>query len=200
MFKYFSQETKLLEFCWCEKGLETQDMAVLENNDFVISLCDKKYVDGLGKNTMTSNEEFFVECSSGFEKEMVNHSLDDTLKLLVECSNSLLNTIKQNKNASIDSITKKCAFGVQVIKQTLTLTKMTLSKSGKWKLVEVRSACAPTSWQLRANWNILFEMLATIYHELLEQRKLDAQIINEVCGLAMLPSVTVVDHFLNMNT
>ncbi|GAA5805934.1 hypothetical protein HPULCUR_011460 [Helicostylum pulchrum] len=149
---------------------------------------------------MTSNEEFFVECSSGFEKEMVNHSLDDTLKLLVECSNSLLNTIKQNKNASIDSITKKCAFGVQVIKQTLTLTKMTLSKSGKWKLVEVRSACAPTSWQLRANWNILFEMLATIYHELLEQRKLDAQIINEVCGLAMLPSVTVVDHFLNMNT
>ncbi|KAI9262805.1 hypothetical protein EDC94DRAFT_560959 [Helicostylum pulchrum] len=151
-------------------------MAVLKNNDFVISLCDKKYADGLGKNTMTSNEEFFVECSSGFEKEM------------------------QNKNASIDSITKKCAFGVQVIKQTLTLTKMTLSKSGKWKLVEVRSVCAPASWQLRANWNILFEMLATIYHELLEQRKLDVQIINEVCGLAMLPSVTVVDHFLNMNT
>ncbi|CEP16440.1 hypothetical protein [Parasitella parasitica] len=188
MFKYFSRETQFLEFCWCEKGLETQDMAVMENNDFVISLCNKKYADGLGKNTMTSNEEFFVECSSGFEKEMVNHSLDDTLKLLVECSNSLLYTIKQNKNASIDSITKKCTFGVQVIKQTLTLTKMTLSKSGKWKLVEVRSACIPTSWQLRANWNLLFEMLATIYHELLEQRKLDAQIINEVCGLAKLPS------------
>ncbi|KAI8886517.1 hypothetical protein K501DRAFT_159475, partial [Backusella circina FSU 941] len=92
---------------WCEKGLETQDMAVLESNNFMINSCDKKYADGLGKNTMTSNEEFFVECSSGFEKEMVNHSLDDTLKLLVECSNSLLNIIKQNKNASIDSITKK---------------------------------------------------------------------------------------------
>ncbi|KAI7879532.1 uncharacterized protein EV154DRAFT_52000 [Mucor mucedo] len=200
MFKYFSQERQFIEFCWCEKGLETQDMAVLENNDFVISLVDKKYADALGKNTMTSNEEFFVECSSGFEKEVVNHSLDDTLKLLVECSNSLLNTIKQNKNASIESITKKCAFGVQVIKQTLTLTKMTLSKSGKWKLVEVRSAYVPTTWQLRANWNLLFEMLATIYHELLEQRELNAQIVNEVCGLTKLPSVTVVDHFSNMNT
>ncbi|KAI9361397.1 hypothetical protein BD770DRAFT_317648 [Pilaira anomala] len=179
MSKYFSQETQFLEFCWCEKGLETQDFAVLESNDFVISFCDKKYADALGKNTMTSNnEEFFVECSSGFEKE------------------------KQNKNASIDSITKKCAFGVQVIKQTLTLTKMALSKSGKWKLsgTEVRSACVPTSWQLRANWNLLFEMLATICHELLQQRELDVQIINEVCGLSKLPSVTVVDHFLNMNT
>lgn len=190
MFKYFSQETKLIEFCWCEKGLETQDMALLENNDFVISL---------GKNTMTDNEEFFIECSSGFEREKVNHSLDDTLKLLVECSNSLLGTIKQNKTASIDTMTKKCSLGIQVIKQTLTLTKMTLSKSGKWKLVEMRSARVPTSWQLRANWNPLFEMLATIYHELLEQRKLDIQITNEVCGLVKLPSKSVIDHFVNMN-
>ncbi|CAO3667112.1 unnamed protein product [Rhizopus stolonifer] len=144
-------------------------------------------------------KNFFIECSSGFEKERVNHSLDYTLKLLVDCSNSLLSTIKQNKRGSIDTMTKKCALGVQVIKQTLTLTKMSLSKSGKWKLVEVRSACAPTSWELRGNWNPLFEMLATIYDELLEQRKLNTQIINEVCGLVKLPSKSVIDHFLNVN-
>lgn len=137
VFRYFSQETKLIEFCWCEKGLETQDMAVLESNDFVISYSDRRYVDGLGKNSMIKNEEFFIECSSGFEKEKVNYFLDDTLKLLVECSNPLLNTIKQNKKASIDTMTKKCALSIQVIKQILTLTKMTLSKSGKWKLVEL---------------------------------------------------------------
>lgn len=79
---------------------------------------------------------------------------------------------------------KKCAFCVQVIKLTPTLT---LSKSSKWKLVEVISACVSTSWESRANWNLLLEMLATVYHKLLEQRKLDAQIINEVCDLTKLP-------------
>ncbi|KAI8887810.1 hypothetical protein K501DRAFT_145020, partial [Backusella circina FSU 941] len=90
----------------------------------------------------------FIECSSGFERE-------------------------RERERNIDTMTKKCALGVQVIKQTLTLTKMTLSKSGKWKLVEVRSACNPTSWELRAHWNLLFERLATIYNGLLEQRQLD---------------------------
>ncbi|KAL9540857.1 hypothetical protein MBANPS3_009446 [Mucor bainieri] len=199
MFKYFSQETNLIEFAWCEKGLETYGMAALESNDFVLNHCSKKYADALGKNTMTDNEEFFIESSSGFDKENVNHSLDDTLKLLAECSNALLHIIKHNKKASIDTISRKCVFGIQVIKQTLTLTKVSLSKSGKWKLVEVRSACAPTSWELRSHWNPLFELLATMYHELLQQRELDAQINDEVCGLVELPSVSVVNHFLDMN-
>lgn len=131
MFKYFGQETNLIEFSWCEKKLETFRMATLESSDFVTNLCDNRYADALGKNTTTENEEFFIESSSGFEKENVNHSLDDTLKLLVECSSALLHVIKHNKKASIDTITKKCTFGVQVIKQTLTLTKVSLLKSGK---------------------------------------------------------------------
>ncbi|CAO3680677.1 unnamed protein product [Rhizopus stolonifer] len=198
MFKYFGQETNLIEFSWCEKSLETYGMATLESSDFVTNPCDRRYADALGKNTTTENEEFFIESSSGFEKENVNHSLDDTLKLLAECSNALLHVIKYSKKASIDTITKKCTFGVQVIKQTLTLTKVSLSKSGKWKLVEVRSACTPT-WELRSHWNLLFEMLVTIYHELLQQRELDVQITNEVCRLVEIPSVSVADHFSNMN-
>lgn len=56
--------------------------------------------DALGKNTMTKNEEFFIESSSGFDdKGKVNYSLDDTLKLLVECNNSLLH-IKPSMNNS----------------------------------------------------------------------------------------------------
>lgn len=75
----------------------------------------KKFADGLGKNMMVDNEEFFVACSSGFEKEIVNHSLDDVVKRLVECSNSLLTTAKVYKNASVESMAQKCAFGVQMI-------------------------------------------------------------------------------------
>lgn len=199
MFKYFSQETNLIEFSWCEKGLETYGMAALENNNYVTSYSDRKYADALGKNTVTDNEEFFIESSSGFEKENVSHSLDDTLKLLAECSSALLHIIKHNKKASIDTMIKKCTLGVQVIKKTLTLTKLTLSKTGKWKLIEVRSSCTPTCWELRSHWKPLFEMMATTYLELLEQRNLDKIIMEEVCSLRVLPSQSVADHFLNTN-
>ena len=131
MFKYLSQESNLTEFCWCEKMIESQGLAVSESNDFVVSFSDRKYADGLGRNTITNNEELFIECSSGFDNEITRHSLDDTLKLLVECSNSLLHILKQNKRASIETMTKKCTFGIQVIKQTLTLTKINLTKSGR---------------------------------------------------------------------
>ena len=106
-------------------------MATLENNNYVTSYSDRKYADALGKNAVTDNEEFFIESSSGFEKENVSHSLDDTLNLLAECSSALLHIIKHNKKAGIDTIIKKCTLGVQVIKKTLTLTKVTLSKTGK---------------------------------------------------------------------
>ncbi|KAI7897078.1 uncharacterized protein EV154DRAFT_455173, partial [Mucor mucedo] len=70
-----------------------------------------KYADALGLSTITDNEELFIDCSSGFEKEKVSHLIDGTLKLLVECSDSLLSTIKQNKAASIHTIKKKVFIG-----------------------------------------------------------------------------------------
>lgn len=197
MFKYLGQESNLTEFSWCEKMIESQGLTVSESNDFVISFQDRKYADGLGRNTRTNNEELFIECSSGFDKEITSHSLDDTLKLLVECSNSLLHILKQNKRASMETMTKKCTFGIQVIKQTLTVTKLNLTKSGRWRLVELRSACVPISWELRSNWNIIFEMLATLYNELLEQRRLDRLILDENCGLRKLPSKSTAEYFLN---
>ncbi|KAG1197136.1 hypothetical protein G6F35_012860 [Rhizopus arrhizus] len=165
-------------------GLETYGMANLENNNYVASYSDRKYADALGKNAVTDNEEFFIESSSGFEKENVSHSLDDPLKLLAECSSALLHIIKHNKKAGIDTIIKKCTLGVQ---------------TGKWRFIEVRSSCTPTCWELRSHRKPLFEMMATIYLELLEQRSLDKIIMEEVCGLRVLPSQSVADHFLNTN-
>ncbi|KAI8088179.1 hypothetical protein BDF21DRAFT_396367 [Thamnidium elegans] len=135
---------------------------------------------------MKENEGFLVESSSGSEKENVNHSLDGTIKLLAECNNSLLYIFKRNKKASIDNILKKCTLSA-------------LSKSGKWKAIEVRSSRTPTSWDLRRHWKSLFKMMAIIYDELLEQRKLDNIIIDEVCSSTILPSKSVINHFLNVN-
>ncbi|CAO3699171.1 unnamed protein product [Rhizopus stolonifer] len=144
-------------------------MAALESNDLVVNYSDKRYVDALGK------------------------------KIESKCSHSLLYIIKHHKTASIDTMIKKCTLGVQVIKQTLTLTKVALLKSGKWRLIEMRSSRIPISWELRSHWHSLVEMLATICDELLEQRKLDNLIIDEVCSLRTLPSKSVIDHFLNLS-
>ena len=90
MFKYFSQETNPIKSFWRGKSLETYGIATLENNDYVTSYSDRNHADALGKNTLTDGEEFFIESSNGSEKENVNHSLDDTLKLSARCSGALL--------------------------------------------------------------------------------------------------------------
>lgn len=144
----------------------------------MISLSVCPIDDALGKNTITKNEEFSVESSSGFGRENVNHSLDDTLRLLAECSSFLLHVIEQNKTASIDTTVKKCTLCVQVIKETLTLTKITLSKCGRRKLVELRSSCTLTSWATRSNRFRLFELLARIFKELLHQRNIGMVMMN----------------------
>ncbi|KAI8332955.1 hypothetical protein EDC96DRAFT_418779, partial [Choanephora cucurbitarum] len=103
------------------------------------SYSDRNHADALGKNTLTDGEEFFIESSNGSEKE------------------------NQIKKASTNSRTKKSTFGMQVIKKTLMLIKVTLSKTGKWNVVEVGSSRTSTCWEPRGQWGSLFEMMATIY-------------------------------------
>ncbi|KAL0138662.1 hypothetical protein V8B55DRAFT_1413928 [Mucor lusitanicus] len=142
---------------------------------------------------MTDNEKFFIESSSsGFDKENVNHSLDDTLKLL---------HIKKNKKGSIiNVICKKYQCHLQEI-SIWDSSNQTGPDPDEGELIQVWKmeacrACAPTSWEMRSNWNPLFEILATIYQGLLQQRHLDIQITNnEVFGLADSGSVSVVNHF-----
>jgi hypothetical protein len=123
MLKYLHQESDLTQLFWCEKLIESQSSVGFESGDFIISFSDRKYADVLGRNTITNDEEIFIECSSGFEKEIPMHSIDDTLKLLVECSNSLLHTLKQNKRANIDTMTKRCTFGIQIINELTGILK-----------------------------------------------------------------------------
>jgi hypothetical protein len=126
---------------------------------------ERKYADGLGRNIEADDEELFMESSCGFEKEEINHTLDDAIKLIIEYSNALHYIIGKNKKASIESIlrSKKATFGIQIIKRTLTLTKMTLDSSCKWKLVDMRSPTSPINWAMRFSWMSLFELLATLY-------------------------------------
>lgn len=67
---------------------------------------------------------------ANLKERVCDHLLNDTLKLLMECSNSLRHTIKRNNKVGID--TDKDVYSWYSNDQTdLDLTKMTLSKPGR---------------------------------------------------------------------
>lgn len=120
-FKYSSQETGNTIMSWCEKQVESQVVAGLEPNDYQSAAYEQKFADGHGVNMKANDEELFIESSSGIKKESVPHTLEDTIKIIVECSNALNCIIKNNKNASIGTVCKKEVYRIQLIVHTLTL-------------------------------------------------------------------------------
>ncbi|KAG2218296.1 hypothetical protein INT45_000978 [Circinella minor] len=68
------------------------------------------------------------------------------------------------KNSRFKTALKKSTFGVQVIKDTVTLSKMNLKEDRLWKFVELRSADIPTNWSDRFNWANIFELIAPLFY------------------------------------
>ncbi|KAI8977238.1 hypothetical protein BDF20DRAFT_820422, partial [Mycotypha africana] len=81
---------------WCERQLQTQVETSLKFNGYSFDDCERKFSDGLGVSVNTNDEELFIECSSGIDKEIVLHTLKSTIKMIVECSNAM-NYIIQKK-------------------------------------------------------------------------------------------------------
>jgi hypothetical protein len=76
--------------------VESQVIAGLQQYDYVASSTERKYSDGLGINAKTSNEEFFIECSSSINNENISHTLDDSIEIIVKCF-KLYNQGKQER-------------------------------------------------------------------------------------------------------
>ncbi|OBZ81520.1 hypothetical protein A0J61_10434 [Choanephora cucurbitarum] len=181
VFKYLSKETNLLDFSWCEKLIQTHKYAQIAGVDYESRNVDIKYADGLGK--ANNLEAVFIESSSGLLQENVSHTLEDTLKLLVECNGALCYALSQYKNSRLKTVIKKSTFGIQIIKNTLTLSKMNLKEDRLWKFVELRSATIPTNWNDRFNWVKMFELIATLFLCLKEEVRVDMEMKRENSGL-----------------
>ncbi|KAI9273833.1 hypothetical protein EDC94DRAFT_510359, partial [Helicostylum pulchrum] len=124
VFKYLAKETNLLGFSWCEKLTETQKYAQIAETNFVSANVDRKYADGLGK--LNGYESLFIESSSGTVQKNVDHTLEDTLKLICECNDAFFYILSQSNRCSFQTALKRSTFGVQIIKNSITLSKMNL--------------------------------------------------------------------------
>ncbi|KAI7887277.1 uncharacterized protein EV154DRAFT_520795 [Mucor mucedo] len=55
------------------------------------------------------------------------------------------------QNASISTIANLAVFGVHCICDKITLTKTSLFNANKWKVVELRSATIPVTWDSKVD-------------------------------------------------
>lgn len=128
----------MITFAWCEKLVESQKYTHIAEVDFEASEVDKKYADGLGK--VDGCESVFIESLSGLQQEHFVHTLEDTIKLVIECNGALSYILSQLNRCNFKTALKKSTFGIQVIKDTITVSQMQLKENLKWKFVELRSA------------------------------------------------------------
>lgn len=95
-----------------------------------------------------------MESLSPFFIEDIEHSVDDTWKLITMTTYSLRNEILKYQGAS--------AFGIQCICDKITLINTSLCNSTKWQVIELRSAIIPVTWDSRTSMMSVFELLATL--------------------------------------
>jgi hypothetical protein len=120
-----------------------------------------------------------------------------SVKLISECNGALYYILSQFNKCSFETALKRSTYGIQIIKNTATLSRMNLKNDLLWKFVELRSAQVPTSWNDRFDWVKMFELLATLYLGLLEQEKINVQIKKENSGLTKITTEqTLVAHLL----
>lgn len=81
----------------------------------------------------------------GMIEERASHSIGDSLKIL-ECNIAALRKeLIHYENASLKLFKSLGAYGIQVIKTQVTLSKMTVQDGSSWRNIELRSAQIPTT-------------------------------------------------------
>lgn len=118
------------------------------------------FADGVGRKD--GFEVVIMESSGPFSTEYIDHSLEDTWKLITMTSNSLRNEILKYQNASFETAKNLASYGIQCICDKIIFTKCSLFSTTKWQVIELRSAVIPVTWDTRANMISVFELLATL--------------------------------------
>lgn len=100
---------------------------------------------------------------SGMVEEHTTHSLEDSVKIL-ECNVAALREEACHyENASLETFRKLGAYGVQIIKTQVTLSKTMIHDKNRWKSIEMRSAQIPRTWDDRLLILKYLELLGTLY-------------------------------------
>ncbi|KAG1169978.1 hypothetical protein G6F35_017261 [Rhizopus arrhizus] len=114
-----------------------------------------------------------MEGSSRYiDKENVQHSQDDTIKIIHASLELLDSLIRRHLSASFSSLCLIKSFSVQCVCTSITLSTTSLDPEdpGAYIHTHVRSADIPLNYDSRASWTAIFELLAYLFTCLKEQK------------------------------
>ncbi|KAI9265489.1 hypothetical protein EDC94DRAFT_488307, partial [Helicostylum pulchrum] len=110
-----------------------------------------KYVDGLGYDRY-EYERLVMEASSGEFKESFIHIIDDTMKQINSSMMMIKSSVRKNLDASFDTICKTEVYGVQSIRNSITLSKTSLNGVQVYRHQELRTTEIPVDYAQRHKW------------------------------------------------
>ncbi|CEP07792.1 hypothetical protein [Parasitella parasitica] len=130
IFKHFCIMNKGFIFGWCDSNMlslaNSQVTPGVWNNS-----TERLFADGVERKD--GFEVVIMESSGPFSTEYIDHSLEDTWKLITMTSNSLRNEILKYQNASFETAKNLACYGIQCICDKITLTKCSLFSTTKWQ-------------------------------------------------------------------
>lgn len=89
-----------------------------------------RYVDGMGYTVADNQECVVIEPASDPVKERRDESEDDSLKQLHTCIFILHSVVNCHLDASINTMKKVLAFGINIVKTTITLSTLRINEAG----------------------------------------------------------------------
>ncbi|KAG0740875.1 hypothetical protein G6F64_005166 [Rhizopus arrhizus] len=124
------------------------------------------------QNNNNCNKLIMEGSSRYIDKENVQHSQDDTIKIIHASLELLDSLIRRHLSASFSSLCLIKSFSVQCVCTSITLPTTSLDPEdpGAYIHTHVRSADIPLNYDSRASWTAIFELLTYLFTCLKEQK------------------------------
>ena len=106
------------------------------------------------------DERLIIESSSGGISEHIQHTSDDSLKLLEALQVLLKLKASKFENAQFTTLLDCRVFGILVVKRTMTLMSLRIDIHKEYVYEEPRTCTVPLNYFERYHWVQCFELLA----------------------------------------
>lgn len=184
IFQAIGDHSQLLGFQWCEVPTEEHAEFTIDPTTWKPG-ASNKFHDGLGYDNNSCNKLILEGSSRYIDKENVQHSQDDTIKIIHTSIELLDSLIRCHLSASFSSLCLIKSFSVQCVCTSITLSTTSLDSEdpGAYIHTHVRSADIPLKYDSRASWTAIFELLAYLFTCLKEQKLVLEIVTKESTGL-----------------
>lgn len=196
ILKTFAIHNGNMPFRWCENESKENKSSWLHNTDYKLKNVEKKFLDGYG---ISEDKGITIMFESSGAESNATHSVGDSIKQIKSATDFLTYLKARFQDSSAQTFTKLRTPTLLLIRNQLTMTITSLAWSGRWQVVEVRTATVPTTKAGKFNLVKVFELFANLRELWVEQQQVIQELEGEAVGVGKEFDKTVGDHFSYQN-